>query len=242
MTTNRSLIETQALVKAYDLLVVLRQLDLSVERGEFVALLGPNGSGKSTLLRLLAGLTRPTGGTIRVGGWELPNEAAAVRAQVGMVSHKSLLYDNLTALENLQFFGRLYNLDDLDDRISAMLEQVGLSKRRYDLVRTFSRGMVQRLTIARALLHNPDILLLDEPYTGLDQDASAILDTLLAQSYTQGRTIVMTTHQIERAARITSRVIILSRGRIGYDAPAAAADPLALSSIYTETTSMAVAR
>lgn len=242
MTTERALIETEGLVKAYDLLVVLRQINLQITRGEFVALLGPNGSGKSTLLRLLAGLTRPTGGMIRVGGWELPEEAAAVRAQVGMVSHKSLLYDNLTALENLQFFGRLYNLENLDARIIEMLEQVGLSKRRYDLVRTFSRGMVQRLTIARALLHNPDILLLDEPYTGLDQDASAILDGLLAQSHAQGRTIIMTTHQIERAARITSRVIILSRGRIGYDAPASATDPLALASIYTETTSMAVAR
>jgi heme ABC exporter ATP-binding subunit CcmA len=239
-----SLIEIEALSKAYDLLPVLRKLDLSITRGEFVALLGPNGSGKSTLLRLLCGLTRPTAGTIRVGGWELPGEVYAVRAQIGLVSHKSLLYENLSARENLLFFARLYNLppDKIDARITELLAQVGLAKRAYHLVRTFSRGMLQRLSIARALLHNPEILLLDEPYTGLDQDASQVLDDLLRAAHGGGHTIVMSTHDLTRAATLPGRILILSRGLIGYDQPAAAVDAMQLSSIYTEITSMVTTR
>jgi len=244
VSASPPLIETQALTKAYDLLVVLRRLDLGVQRGEFVALLGPNGSGKSTLLRLLAGLTRPSGGTIRIGGWEIPREAAAVRAQIGMVSHKVLLYENLTALENLRFFARLYHLApaDAEARARARLEQVGLARRADSLVRTFSRGMQQRLSIARALLHDPDVLLLDEPYTGLDQDASVTLDSLLRQAHGEGRTIVMSTHQLDRAADIASRVLILSRGSVGFDAPAAGLSGLALAAEYTRVTSLAVSR
>jgi heme ABC exporter ATP-binding subunit CcmA len=239
-----ALIETRSLVKAFDLLVVLRKLELQIERGEFVALLGPNGSGKSTLLRLLSGLSKPTSGAIFVGGWELPREAAAVRAQIGMVSHRALLYENLTARENLQFFARLYNLplQDIDSRIRFLLERVGLAKRGDSLVRTFSRGMQQRLSIARALLHDPAVLLMDEPYTGLDQDAAQVLDGLLTQAYTEGRTIVMTTHDLERAARLANRVMILSRGSIGYDAPASALNGQQLATHYTEITSQATAR
>jgi len=238
------LIETQALVKAYDLLPVLRKLDLSIERGEFVALLGPNGSGKSTLIRLLCGLTRPTSGVIQVGGWQLPHETYAVRAQIGLVSHKPLLYENLSAAENLQFFARLYNLpnDSIESRIADRLAQVGLAKRARDLVRTFSRGMLQRLSIARALLHNPDILLLDEPYTGLDQDAAAVLDELLRTAHSEGRTILMSTHDLPRAVVLASRVVILSRGVVGYDQPTAGLDGLQLASTYSEVTTMATAR
>jgi heme exporter protein A len=174
---------------------VLRKLDLTIARGEFVALLGPNGSGKSTFIRLLAGLSKPTAGTIHIGGWELPREAHAVRGQIGLVSHKPLLYDNLTARENLQFFSRLYNLAD-STRIPDLLGRVGLAKRGDDLVRTYSRGMQQRLSIARALLHKPDVLLLDEPYTGLDQDASATLDGLLAETQQDGHTILMATRRL----------------------------------------------
>lgn len=244
MEQQPALIDIQTLIKVYDILPVLRKLDLSIARGEFVALLGPNGSGKSTLLRLLCGLSKPTSGVIRIGGWELPQEAYAVRSQIGLVSHKALLYENLSANENLQFFGRLYNLPsvELDARIRELLVQVGLEKRTHDLVRTFSRGMLQRLSIARALLHNPDILLLDEPYTGLDQNASAVLDELLQAAHTNGRTILMSTHDLLRAADLSSRVIILSRGVIGYDQPSTGIDGLQLSSIYTEVTSMTTAR
>jgi len=236
------IIETRALGKAYGLLPALRKLDVAVAKGEFVALLGPNGSGKSTLLRLLAGLSKPTAGTIRIGGWELPREADAVRAQIGLVSHKPLLYDNLTARENLRFFARLYNLRDPDPRIDDLLGRVGLAKRGDDRVRGFSRGMQQRLSIARALLHDPHVLLMDEPYTGLDQDASAVLDTLLLDAQRDGHTILMSTHDLERAARLTSRILILSRGILGYDAPAAGLDGVSLAARYADVTGMATAR
>jgi ABC-type multidrug transport system ATPase subunit len=230
------IIETHALTKAYGLQPVLRKIDLGIERGEFVALLGANGSGKSTLLRLLCALTKPTAGSIKVGGWELPKEAAAVRSQIGLVSHKSLVYDNLTAIENLRFFARVYGLDDIDGRIKRGLERVGLGKRGGDLVRTYSRGMLQRLSIARALIHNPDVLLLDEPYTGLDQDASGILDSLLLQAHGDGKTIIMVTHELDRAQRLAQRAIIISRGAIVLDAPMSSIEYLPAR--YTEVTGM----
>lgn len=241
-TTPRPIIEIQELVKTYGILPVLRKLDLTVQRGEFMALLGPNGSGKSTLLRLLTGMSRPTSGQILIGGWKLPEEAAAVRAQIGLVSHKSLLYEHLTAYENLHFFGSLYNMPakQIDERIKALMQQVGLYKRMHDLMRTFSRGMQQRLSIARALIHTPDILLFDEPYTGLDQNAGYVLDEmLLAMS---GQTILMATHQLDRAASLTSRIVILSNGKIGYDAPSQTTHALQLAADYAEITGVTSAR
>lgn len=237
-------IEIRGLVKAYGFLPVLKKLNLDVNRGSTVALLGPNGSGKSTLLKLIAGLNKPTAGTIRVGGWDMPKEADAVRAQIGMVSHQSLLYGNLTARENLRFFANLYNLpsDQINQRIDDLLNQVGLYKRAQSLVRTFSRGMQQRLSIARALLHDPHVLLFDEPYTGLDQDAALVLDTLLNTAKADQRTILMATHQLERAANIADRIVILSRGTIGYDLPDHQLDGYQLASVYTDITGAAVAR
>jgi heme ABC exporter ATP-binding subunit CcmA len=240
----RPIIEIESLVKSYDIVPVLRKLNLTIDRGDLVALLGPNGSGKSTLLRQLGGLSKPTSGRVVIGGWQLPREVSAVRAQIGMVSHKTLLYDNLTARENLRFFGRLYALPtaELDERIDMMLEKVGLKKRSHDLVRTFSRGMLQRLTIARALLHDPHVLLFDEPYTGLDQDAAAVLDEMLLNAHQDGHTIIMATHQLERAARLATRVVILSRGQVGYDRQTAGLDPTSLAADYAEVTGVAISR
>jgi heme exporter protein A len=244
MTETRPIIEAQGLMKAYGLMPVLRGLDLTIQRGEAVALLGPNGSGKSTFLRLVTGLTRPTGGLLRVGGWMMPEEAAAVRSHLGLVSHKSLLYENLTARENLRFFGRLYNLPKaaLEQRIDDLLRRVGLFKRGHDQPRTFSRGMLQRLSIARALIPDPDILLFDEPYTGLDQDAAATLDTLLTDARSEGRTILMTTHQLDKAVDMAARVVILSKGVIGYDAQTAGLDQTQLTQDYTRVTKLVSAR
>lgn len=236
---SQALIQVRGLVKAFDVFVVIRKLDLDIQRGEFVALLGPNGSGKSTLLRMLCGLSGFNGGSIHIGGWQLPQEMNAIRAQIGFVSHKTLLYDNLTARENLAFFARLYQLPDAEARVKSILHQVGLTKRSESVVRTFSRGMQQRLSIARALLHDPDILILDEPYTGLDQDAAVILDELLLQSHAEGRTILMTTHQLDRVNQLAQRVLILNRGVISYDAPSNALDSLALISEYTQLTGTA---
>jgi heme exporter protein A len=214
-----ALIVARGLTKAYDLLPVLRRIDLDIARGECVALLGANGSGKSTLLRLLSGLSKPSSGEITVGGWQLPREAAAVRGQIGMVGHKGLLYENLSARENLQFFARLYNLPspEREARVESLLRRVGLGRRADDRVRGFSRGMQQRLSIARALLHEPDVLLLDEPYTGLDQDGAALLDDLIAEGRAAGRTILLSTHDLERASMLAARALILASGRIAYD-------------------------
>ncbi len=237
-----ALIEIENLTKAYGLAPVLRKLNLTVERGEFIALLGHNGSGKSTLLRLLCALSKPTAGTIRVGGWELPKEAAAVRAQIGVVSHKPLLYENLTALENLRFFASLYGGRYDETIYMERLKRVGLSKRAHDLVRTFSRGMQQRLSLARATIHNPDILIMDEPYTGLDQDGNGLLDELLVQAHRDGRTILMATHDLDRAATLASRVVIIAKGTVGFDAPTTEMDGMQLAGHYRTITGAAVER
>ena len=205
------------MVKSFGLMPVLRGVNLHVEAGQFVTVVGANGAGKSTLLRIIATLSRPSGGSVTLGGWPLPEQSLRVRQHIGLVSHQSLLYHDLSAEENLLFYARLFALDDRDTVVSQALKRVGLSARRRDAVRTFSRGMIQRLTIARATLHEPDVLLLDEPYTGLDQDASAMLDSLLLQERERGRTILMITHNLLRAFNLSDRVAILNRGRIVHE-------------------------
>jgi len=208
------MITVTKLIKRFGPKTILRGLDFHVEAGEFVALLGPNGAGKTTFLRVLASLSTPTMGKVQISGFQLPQQAAAVRRRLGVVLHQPLLYGDLTAEENLRFYGRMYALDDLDPRIGSTLDLVGLANRRRDMVRTFSRGMAQRLSIARAVLHDPDVILFDEPYTGLDQDASAMLDDVLRRVAAQGRTIVMTSHDLARTAELASRYDVLSRGVI----------------------------
>jgi heme exporter protein A len=208
------MITVKKLVKRFGLKTVLRGVDFEVQPGEFVALLGPNGAGKTTFLRILASLSRPSLGEVKVAGYRLPDEAANVRARLGVVSHLPLLYGDLSAEENLRFYGRMYNIAGLEPRITEVLEMVGLDNRRRDLVRTFSRGMQQRLAIGRAVLHNPDVMLFDEPYTGLDQDASSMLDEVLKTVAAKGRTVVMTSHDLVRAEDLATRFDILSRGVI----------------------------
>ncbi len=208
------MIVVKKLVKRFGLKTVLRGLDFRVEQGEFVALLGPNGAGKTTFLRILSSLSRPSLGQVNIAGYELPAQSASVRRRLGVVSHMPLLYGDLTAEENLQFYGRMYNLAELPKRVDDVLEMVGLSARRRDLVRTFSRGMQQRLAIGRAVLHDPEVMLFDEPYTGLDQDASEMLDGVLRRVAAEGRTVVMTSHDLARAEDLASRFDILSRGVI----------------------------
>jgi len=181
MNTDIPMIELHQLTKAFGSKVALRGIDLRVAAGESLVIFGPNGAGKTTLIRILSSLSRPTGGSVRIGGLDLRTHADGIRRHLGVVSHAPLLYDSLTAEENLRFFGRLYSLADPEPRITALLERVGLAGRRGDLVRTFSRGMIQRLAIARALLHDPAVLLLDEPDTGLDPQAAEMLHGLLAE-------------------------------------------------------------
>jgi heme exporter protein A len=230
------MIDVRGLVKTFGWKPVLRGLDFHVEPGEFVALLGPNGAGKTTFLRILASLSRPSMGDVTVGGYRLPGQAEAVRRILGVVSHQPLLYGDLTAEENLTFFGRLYGVPRLETRLGEVLEMVGLSARRRDLVRQYSRGMQQRLAIGRAVLHEPEIMLFDEPHTGLDQEASHMLDGVLRQVAARGRTVVMTSHDLLRSAELATRLDILSRGVIAASYPSTSLEPAALPALYREVT------
>jgi heme exporter protein A len=209
-----SLIRVRGLMKTFGLRPVLRDVSFDVARANVAVLLGANGSGKTTLLRLLSGLSKPSVGTISSGGWTLPGEAANVRAQIGVVAHLPLLYDDLSAEENLQFFGRLYEIPQPMERIKFVLDRVGLAKRARELVRTFSRGMMQRLAIGRAMLHDPAVLLLDEPYTGLDVSGAEMLDRLFGEWKAAGRTVIVSLHDLDRAAGIGDQVLILGGGRL----------------------------
>ncbi len=176
-----AMIEVHNLTKAFGSKYALRGINLRVMPGESLVLFGPNGAGKTTLVRILSSLSRPSSGTVRIGGLDLATHADGIRRYLGVVSHAPLLYDSLSAAENLRFFAGLYGMSKPEARIAEMLERVGLAARRNDLVRTYSRGMVQRLAIARALLHDPELLLLDEPDTGLDPQAAEMLHGLLAE-------------------------------------------------------------
>lgn len=226
------MIELIGLTKVYGLYPVLRGVDLHIQAGEFVTLVGPNGAGKTTLLRIVASLLQPTTGVVRVGGWQLPGQAERVRQHIALVSHQPMLYGDLTASENLRFYARLYGLGDAAERVEELLKFVGLWARRHDFVRTFSRGMWQRLTIARATLHNPEVLLLDEPYTGLDPTAVQLLDHLLAQQAELGRTILMITHDLVHGLSLCDRVALLQRGKITAELPSNELTPAKLLQMY----------
>ena len=213
---------------------VLNNIDLSIEPGEFVALLGANGAGKTTLLRIVATLSRPNSGEVQIGRLSLPTHAYAVRQLLGVVSHQPLLYGELTAEENLRFYARMYGLGAAKARISTVLAQVNLGQRQHDLVRTFSRGMQQLLAIARATLHQPKVLLLDEPHTGLDQDAAKMLDDVLRSVAAVGRTVLMTTHDLARGLELSDRVAILSRGKIAFEARSSTLTPTGFAYKYYE--------
>jgi len=208
------MISVRKLVKRFGLKTVLRGLNFSVDPGEFVAILGPNGAGKTTFLRILASLSRPAMGEVYIAGYRLPQQASIVRRHLGVVSHLPLLYGDLTGEENLRFYAKMYGVEMREQRIDEVLEVVGLSTRRRDLVRTYSRGMQQRLAIGRAVLHDPQVLLLDEPHTGLDQDACVMLDNALAEVASRGRTVVMTSHDLARAAELATRFDVLANGII----------------------------
>lgn len=236
------MIQIEGLVKQYGQNPVLRGVNLRVRQGEFVALVGSNGAGKTTLMRIVAALLPPTAGNVTVGGWQLPQFAHKVRRHIGLVSHQSLLYNDLTAAENLLFFAKLYQLENPQEQVMQALRGVGLFARQRDAVRTFSRGMVQRLTIARATLHEPDVLLLDEPYTGLDQDASYLLDELLQREVENGRTILMITHDLVHGLNVCHRIAILHQGKIVHEAASEQMSPGEFLELYAKTTKQRVVK
>ncbi|RME35047.1 MAG: heme ABC exporter ATP-binding protein CcmA, partial [Thermoflexia bacterium] len=229
------MIEVRSLTRTFGPHVALAGVDLTVEAGEYVTLVGPNGAGKTTLLRILATLIRPTSGTVRIAGMDVACAGPEIRRYIGFLSHRTLLYEDLTAEQNLRFYARLYGIPDASARMDELLQRVGLADRRHDLVRTFSRGMQQRLAVARALIHCPSILLLDEPYTGLDPDAAGALRSLLDELSAEGHTILLTTHDLERVSP-RSRALILHQGRVVYDSAGAPVEPSELLRLYRERT------
>lgn len=210
------MIEVRGLEKSYGSVTALRGVDLEVPEGEFVTLFGPNGAGKTTFTKILATLTRPSAGTVLVDGDPI-DQGVTVRSKIGLVSHKSFLYGDLTSKENLQFYAKMYGLDNPGPRIEEVLDDVGLRRRANEPVRGFSRGMEQRLAIARALLHEPPFLILDEPYTGLDLAAADMLRGVLGKVLEMSRTVIMTTHDVERGLEFCERAVILADGEIRFD-------------------------
>lgn len=211
-------IEAEGLKKSFGNFEALRGIDLRIRKGEFFTLFGPNGAGKTTFIKLLATLTKPSSGTLTISGFDAKKEAQKVRKITGVISHDPFLYENLSAFENIKFFGTLYEIRDIDRRARDVINQVGLGARMHDLVRNFSRGMKQRLAVARAVVHEPSILLLDEPYTGLDQHGARVFAEMLTLLKSNNRTILMTTHNIDEGLGLSDRVGILTGGRMAYEA------------------------
>lgn len=236
MAKTEPMVAVQALVKAFGPRRVLAGVDLMLAPGESLVLVGPNGAGKTTLLRILATLSRPTSGTVRVAGQDLAHAGEEVRHALGFLSHRLLLYEDLTALQNLLFYARMYDLPDARARAVALLERVGLADRAHDLVGTFSRGMQQRLAVARAVLHRPRLLLLDEPYTGLDLRATDLLTRLLAEVQEEGCSLLVTTHDLVLGLQLAGRVGVLSGGHLVYDAPRTQLDPATFPALYQRLT------
>lgn len=221
------------LEKWYGPLPAVHGVSFGLAAGEFLVLFGPNGAGKSTLLRMLAGTVRPTRGAVRVGGESARGAGRGWRRRVGVLSHQSFLYLGLSAEENLRFYARLYELPDGTERAGRALAGVGLWERRSDPVRTFSRGMQQRLALARALLHEPEVVLLDEPYTGLDPHAAAILGGVLERLRAERRTVVLVTHNLSQGLELADRVAVQVRGRWVSDEPRTALNTAGWEREYT---------
>jgi len=208
------MIEIKKLTKQADNKLILRGIDLSIKKGETVAILGPNGAGKSTLLKVLATLIKPTSGVVKVNGMDLKKNHLEIKKILGYLPHSSLLYDHYSPLENLVFFGNLYGVKNVEKRAIELVKDVGLSFFLNEPVKNFSRGMIQRIAIARAIVHDPEILLLDEPHTGLDQGAISILNNVILSMKEKGTTTLMVTHDFKQAAEICDRIIIVKSGKI----------------------------
>ncbi len=222
------LVRLSRITKKFGVVMAVAGVDLEVYGGDFLAIFGPNGAGKTTLLRIVATLAHPTSGElVFAGDGTLPN-----RGRVGYVSHQSLVYNELTGLENLQFYARLHGLQNPDERASTMLSQMGLDEAGGLLVRGYSRGMKQRLTLGRALLHEPQQLLLDEPYTGLDQHGSRLLTGVLSELRAQGRTVMLITHNLAEGLELSTRIVIQHRGRLRFQGKREELDLRTLEQLY----------
>ncbi len=236
MSASSPAISVRTLSKRFGLNVALDSLDLELPPGEFLTLFGPNGAGKTTLIRCLATLTRPTSGSVSLLGSPMLQAAPSLRRHIGVVSHASFLYGALSARENLLFYAHMFEVEDAPERARRVLESVGLGDRLDDPVRTFSRGLRQRCAIARALVHDPAILLFDEPFSGLDPVAADTLGGLLRDAHARERTVLMTSHDLRRGHDLADRVAVLSYGRLVLDIPASDIEPEALAARYQAAT------
>ena len=207
-------LEVSKVWKYYGDFPALRDIQLTIEPGSTVALLGRNGAGKTTLLRIVAGLSKASEGSVSIQGSSVREQAT--RRRIGVLGHGISLYDELSATENLVLFAKLYGLDEPEKKALAWLERTGLDRVRDGLVREFSRGMRQRLAVARAFMHEPEVLLLDEPFTALDDRAIAVLQSLLADAHASGRTIVLSTHQLREALELATHVALIQRGQLAF--------------------------
>ena len=230
------MIKAVNLTKSFGRRKVLRGLSIEIRPGEIVSLAGVNGAGKTTLLRIMADLSRPDTGTVHYAHFTSRSQPEVYRRQLGVVLHAPMLYGNLTGHENMRFFSRLYQVPDQEERIAEVLAMVNLQRRSNDLVRTYSRGMQQRLAIARALLHDPAILLLDEPYTGLDQDSTAVLESIIQQAAASGKMVLLATHDLEKAFSSSTRIDLLHQGSIAWSQSRASLTLKNLLSAYHKIT------
>lgn len=211
-------VEVKGLTKLLGNRHVLRNVDFSINRGENLVVFGPNGAGKTTLVKILATLLRPSSGDIWIDGIDIREKAAQIRQRISLVTHQTFLYDNLTVYENLKFYGKMYSVLDLEQRIQEVIAWVNLESRLNDKAGTLSHGMQRRASIARSILHNPSILFLDEPEVGLDPQAVTLIKDILGDINASGRTVVMTTHNLAQGLELADSVIILNRGQIVYRA------------------------
>lgn len=235
-----SAVVAQRVSKVFGRRKALDRISFELPEGAFLSIFGPNGAGKSTLLRVLSTLARSTEGTVRVAGIDAKEHPDQVRERIGLISHQSMLYADLTAFENLMFAARMHGVVDTEDRVRAMLKAVELDHRRYDAVRTFSRGMTQRLSIARALLHDPSVVFLDEPYAGLDPHAVDIFDDLIDRMRA-GRSFVMVSHDLQKGFDAATHVLVLAKGRTVLFQEKESVDFQEFSQLYRETVGMGVA-
>lgn len=233
-------IETKKLTKVFGDRKALDKVSIEVPEGAFLSIFGPNGAGKTTLVRTLATLSRATSGTALVAGFDAKEEPDKVREHIGLISHNPMLYPDLTAMENLMFTAQLYGVVNAEERVRELLRAVELDHRRFDVVRTFSRGMTQRLSIARALMNDPDVVFLDEPYAGLDPHAVEIFDGLIEQ-LRDGRTFIMVSHDLQKGFDVCTHALVLARGRVVSYAPKEDIDFEQFRRLYRETVGMGVA-
>ena len=235
-----SYLKVRSLSKNFGHLKALQDVDLELEKGKSIAIFGDNGAGKTTLIKIISTLMNPTSGKIFVNDLDLTSDGDKIRKSLGLVSHSLFLYSELNAIENLRYFGRLYGVGDLDDRITNLLGKFGLLPRMYDSVRTFSRGMLQRLALARAVIHKPDFLLLDEPFTGLDRSASQLLMNYLEEHKAGGGTSLMVTHDLQRGFESADQLAILSEGRMVWKSDSSSLSLDEFTKVYSKNVSEGV--